>query len=78
MLSPPQNPGPKPKKEPVLLSTLPSSCPDHTPRLLCEMTQKQTLSHSALHDDESLRGAVTSLSSLLPPTWRKENGQDGS
>lgn len=51
VLSPAQNPGPKPKKEPVLLSTLPSFCPDHIPRLLCEMTQKQTLSHSALHDD---------------------------
>lgn len=50
MLSPPQNPGPKPKKEPVLLSPLPSSRPDHIPRLLCEMTRQQTLSHSALHD----------------------------
>lgn len=47
VLSPPQNPGPKPKKEPVLLSPLPSSRPDHIPRLLCEMTRQQTLSHSA-------------------------------
>ena len=49
VLSPPQNPEPKPKKEPLLLSPLPSSRPNHIPRLLCEITQQQALSHSAFH-----------------------------
>lgn len=49
VLSPTQNPEPKPKKEPLLLSPLPSSRPNHIPRLLCEITQQEALSHSAFH-----------------------------
>ena len=46
-------PSPKPRTQTQERTSfaVPSSRPDHIPRLLCEMTQQQTVSHSALRDD---------------------------
>lgn len=70
-------PSPKPRTQTQERTSfaVPSSRPDHIPRLLCEMTQQQTVSHSALHDDGVPKRCCNLT--LLLPSWRKENGLDG-